>query len=52
MALNADIPRIAMQLSRGVVVASIQVDLDDEVLASFREDLLRRIDACGGGVAP
>ena len=43
MAQYADIPGIAMQLSRGVVVASIQVDLDDHVLARFRQDLLDRI---------
>ena len=36
-----------MQLSRGVVVASIQVDLDDDVLAHFREDLLERIHETG-----
>jgi rsbT antagonist protein RsbS len=47
MALHADIPGVAMQLSRGVVVASIQVDLDDDVLARFREDLLERIHASG-----
>ena len=47
MALYADIPGVAMQLSRGVVVASIQVDLDDDVLARFREDLLRRIHETG-----
>lgn len=32
-----------MQLSRDVVVASIQVDLDDDVLARFQEDLLSRV---------
>jgi anti-anti-sigma regulatory factor len=32
-----------MQLSRDVVVASIQVDLDDEVLARFQQDLLDRV---------
>lgn len=32
-----------MQVSRNVVVASIQVDLDDDVLARFQEDLLGRI---------
>jgi rsbT antagonist protein RsbS len=32
-----------MQLSRDVVVASIQVDLDDDVLARFQQDLLDRI---------
>ena len=43
MSLYADIPGISMQVSRDVVVTSIQVDLDDDVLARFREDLLRRI---------
>ncbi len=43
MPLYTDIPGISMQVSRDVVVASIQVDLDDKVLARFREDLLRRI---------
>ena len=47
MALHADIPGVAMQLSRGVVVASIQVDLDDDVLARFREELLGRIHQSG-----
>jgi rsbT antagonist protein RsbS len=47
MALQSDIPRVAMQLSRGVVVASIQVDLDEDVLARFREDLLERIHETG-----
>ena len=36
-----------MQLSRGVVVASIQVDLDDDVLARFREELLGRLHKTG-----
>ena len=43
MTLYADIPGVAIQVSRSVVVASIQVDLDDDVLARFREDLLKRI---------
>jgi rsbT antagonist protein RsbS len=47
MALHADIPGVAIQLSRGVVVASIQVDLDDDVLARFREDLLGRVHETG-----
>ena len=47
MALSSDIPGVAIQLSRGVVVASIQVDLDDEVLARFRDDLLGRIRESG-----
>jgi len=44
---QADVPRIAMQVSRGVVVASIQVDLDDGVLEAFRADLLARIQDTG-----
>ena len=47
MARHADIPGVAMQLSRGIVVASIQVDLDDDVLARFREDLLARLHESG-----
>jgi rsbT antagonist protein RsbS len=43
MSLYADIPGISMQVSRDIVVASIQVDLDEDVLDRFREDLLRRI---------
>ena len=47
MPLYADIPGVAIQVSRDVVVASIQVDLDDGVLARFREDLLHRIHETG-----
>jgi rsbT antagonist protein RsbS len=47
MSLYADIPGVAIQVSRDVVVASIQVDLDDHVLARFRDDLLRRIHETG-----
>jgi len=47
MAHDADIPRVAMQVSRGVVVASIQVDLDDDVIARFRQDLLDCIHETG-----
>jgi len=36
-----------MQVSRGVVVASIQVDLDDDVIARFRQDLLECIHETG-----
>ena len=36
-----------MQVSRGVVVVSIQVDLDDDVIARFREDLLSRLHQTG-----
>lgn len=47
MAVRADVPAVAMQVSRGVLVASIQLDLDDDVLARFREDLLARIQETG-----
>jgi rsbT antagonist protein RsbS len=36
-----------MQVSRGVVVASIQVDLADDVLARFQQDLLERVHETG-----
>jgi rsbT antagonist protein RsbS len=36
-----------MQVSREVVVASIQVDLDEDVLARFQEDLLGRVHETG-----
>ena len=42
-----DIPGISIQVSREVVVASIQVDLDEDVVDRFREDLLRRIHQTG-----
>ena len=47
MTQYADIPGVAMQVSRDVVVASIQVDLDDGVIARFRDDLLRQIHETG-----
>ena len=47
MAHYADIAGVAMQVSRGVVVASIQVDLDDDVIARFRQDLLDCIHETG-----
>ena len=47
MARQADIPGVARRRSRGIVVASIQVDLDGDVLARFREDLLRRLHESG-----
>jgi rsbT antagonist protein RsbS len=47
MTLYADIPGVALQVTRDIVVASMQVDLDDDVLDRFREDLLRRIHETG-----
>jgi rsbT antagonist protein RsbS len=37
--------RIPIQHTRGCLVASIQVDLDDAVLASFQRELLARIES-------
>ena len=47
MTLYADIPGVAIQVSRDVVVASIQVDLDDDVLDRFRDELLHRLHETG-----
>lgn len=47
MAEHSDVAQVAMQLSRDVLVASIQVDFDEEVLARFTTDLLDRIHASG-----
>ena len=43
MAEGHGIARVPLQLSRGCIVASIQVDLDDEVLSQFRTDLLEML---------
>jgi rsbT antagonist protein RsbS len=43
MSLYDDTPAVAMQVSRDVVVASIQIELNEGVLARFREDLLNRV---------
>ena len=42
-----NISRIPLQVSRDCVVASIQVDLSDEVLDQFRTDLLELIGVSG-----
>ena len=47
MTLYADIPGVAIQVSLNIVVASIQVDLDDDVLARFRDELLHRLHETG-----
>jgi len=47
MSRFTDTPAIAIQVSRNIVVASIQVDLDDNVLERFRQDLLRRVHETG-----
>ena len=47
MAEGVDITRVPMQLSRGCIVVSIQVDLSDDVLAQFRIDLLDLLQRSG-----
>jgi rsbT antagonist protein RsbS len=42
-----DVARIPLQLTRGIVVASIQVDLDDDVVHQFQQDLLERVQTSG-----
>jgi rsbT antagonist protein RsbS len=41
--------RIPLQVSQNCVVASIQVDLTEEVLHAFRHDLLEMLHATGAG---
>jgi rsbT antagonist protein RsbS len=43
----SDIPGVAIQVSRDIVVASIHIDLNDDVISRFREDLLQRIYETG-----
>ena len=38
---------VPLQVSRGCVIASIQVDLSDEILSRFREDLLELVHTSG-----
>ena len=49
--LYADTPAVAIQVSRDVVVASIQVDLEQHVVARFQQDLLQRIQDSGASGA-
>ena len=37
---HTDVQRIPLQVSQGCVVASIQIDLTEEILTQFRKDLL------------
>ena len=51
MELGDGVTRIPISLTHGCLVASIQVDLDEEILAAFRRDLLQRIhDSNAAGV--
>ncbi len=47
MAEAVNVARVPMQLSRGCIVVSIQVDLSDAVLARFRSDLLDLLQRSG-----
>ncbi|MEE4193467.1 MAG: STAS domain-containing protein [Halieaceae bacterium] len=47
MADAVNVARVPMQLSRGCIVVSIQVDLSDAVLAQFRTDLLDLLQRSG-----
>jgi rsbT antagonist protein RsbS len=47
MTTPIDVPRIAIQVSRDIVIASIQVELEDAVLDQFRKDLLERVQKTG-----
>jgi rsbT antagonist protein RsbS len=40
---HAEVRRVPLQFSQGCVVASIQIDLTEEVLQQFRQDLLERL---------
>ena len=42
-----DVPRIATQVTRGIVVASVQTDLNESVLARFKDELLSLIHRIG-----
>jgi rsbT antagonist protein RsbS len=45
MSEPTQLPRVTINLMRGCLVATIQVDLDRVVLEHFRKDLLRRLDS-------
>lgn len=48
MAMPADsVPRIPLRVSQGTVVASIQVDVDPDVLSQLQDDLLETVQVSG-----
>ncbi|NEO85644.1 MAG: STAS domain-containing protein [Spirulina sp. SIO3F2] len=47
MILDTEVQRIPMQLAQGCIVASIQIDLTETVIAQFRQDLLTRLQETG-----
>jgi rsbT antagonist protein RsbS len=46
---TGNIPRIPLQVSRQCIVASIQVDLSEDVLPQFRRELLALLHSSGAG---
>jgi rsbT antagonist protein RsbS len=44
---DRDIQRIPLQISQGCIIASIQIDLTEEILEQFRQDLLDRLYQTG-----
>ncbi len=46
---TGSVSRIPLQLARNCVVASIQIDLSEEVLRQFRSDLLELLHSSGAG---
>ena len=46
-----DAQQIPMQLSRGCVVASLQIDLSEDVIARFRKDLLEFLHSTGADLS-
>lgn len=47
MSDSVSVARVPMQLSRGCIVVSIQIDLSEAVLAQFRTDLLDLLQRSG-----
>jgi rsbT antagonist protein RsbS len=45
--METNVARIPLQVSRGCVIASIQIDLTDEVLRALRKDLLGQVRDIG-----
>ena len=45
--MESNVPRSPLQVSRGCVIASIQIDLTDEVLSALRKDLLNQVRDIG-----
>ena len=44
---DESVPRIPLRVSQGTVVASIQVDVDSDVLSQLQDDLLEAVQVSG-----